>query len=229
LFCLFCWDWVWTQAFMLTKQVLYCLSHTSSHFALFILEMGSRQLFAWAGLKPWPLGSQPPKKLGLQVWAAGARPLISLFFETESCFVAQTGLKLATLLPKPPKSLIAGVLPPCPAYNAFFSVNEWVKLLGAGYSGLWLAVDRPFPYAWKPGARNCQLGSPFLATDQTVLMAAQLFWTFYNHSENPLAAEDHCNWSQDSCFRRPCSSHECSRQSAQASEGSIPGKISLEF
>jgi hypothetical protein len=36
---------------MLAK--LYLLSHTSSHFALVILEMGeSHELFAWAGLEP---------------------------------------------------------------------------------------------------------------------------------------------------------------------------------
>jgi hypothetical protein len=37
---------------MLAKQVLYCLSHTSSPFALVILEMGSLELFAQAGLEP---------------------------------------------------------------------------------------------------------------------------------------------------------------------------------
>jgi hypothetical protein len=30
---------------------------------------GSHELFPWAGLKPWPSWSQPPKKLQLQVWA----------------------------------------------------------------------------------------------------------------------------------------------------------------
>jgi hypothetical protein len=37
---------------MLAKQVLYCLSYTSSPFALVILEMRSYEPFAWAGLKP---------------------------------------------------------------------------------------------------------------------------------------------------------------------------------
>jgi hypothetical protein len=32
--------WVWTQCFMLAKQVPYCMSHTSSHFALVILKTG---------------------------------------------------------------------------------------------------------------------------------------------------------------------------------------------
>jgi hypothetical protein len=37
-------------------------------FALVILEMGDK-LFAWAGLKTWSSRYQPPKYLGLQVWA----------------------------------------------------------------------------------------------------------------------------------------------------------------
>jgi hypothetical protein len=39
------------------------------HFALVILEMGSWELFAQDGLKPQSFQSQPPKQLGLQVWA----------------------------------------------------------------------------------------------------------------------------------------------------------------
>jgi hypothetical protein len=42
------------------KQVLYHLSHTSSSFALVILEMGSWELFAWAGLEPPSSWSQSP-------------------------------------------------------------------------------------------------------------------------------------------------------------------------
>jgi hypothetical protein len=44
-----------TWGFVLAKQVLYHLSHTSSLvFALVVLEMGSHKLFAWAGLNHDP-------------------------------------------------------------------------------------------------------------------------------------------------------------------------------
>jgi hypothetical protein len=37
---------------LLAKQVLCCWGHISPvHFALVILEMGSLELFAWAGLE----------------------------------------------------------------------------------------------------------------------------------------------------------------------------------
>jgi hypothetical protein len=51
---------VWTQGFMSAKQVLSCLSHTSSSFALVILEMGSPELFIWVGLESQSFQSQPP-------------------------------------------------------------------------------------------------------------------------------------------------------------------------
>jgi hypothetical protein len=37
------------------------------------LEMGSRELFAHADLETWSFWSQPPKQLGLQVWATGTQ------------------------------------------------------------------------------------------------------------------------------------------------------------
>jgi hypothetical protein len=43
--------WVELRIELLAKQALYCLSHTSSPFALVILEMGSHELFVWAGLE----------------------------------------------------------------------------------------------------------------------------------------------------------------------------------
>jgi hypothetical protein len=48
------------------------------HFALVILEIGSHELFAWAGLEPRSSQSQPPKSLGLQAWATGTQ-LFSFF------------------------------------------------------------------------------------------------------------------------------------------------------
>jgi hypothetical protein len=45
-----------------------------------------------------------------------------------------------------------------------------------------MAVDRPFPGSLEQGAAS-QV-APFLATCQTVLKAAELFWTVYDHSEN---------------------------------------------
>jgi hypothetical protein len=49
------------------KQMLYHLSNTSSPLAVFILELGSCELFAWAGLEPQSSRSQPPKYLESQV------------------------------------------------------------------------------------------------------------------------------------------------------------------
>jgi hypothetical protein len=43
------------------------------HFTLVILEMRAHELFVWAGLEPWSTQFQPPKKLGLQVWATGTQ------------------------------------------------------------------------------------------------------------------------------------------------------------
>jgi hypothetical protein len=62
---------VWSHDFTLAKQALYCWSHTSVHFALVILEIGSWELFAWTGLEPWSSQSQPLLQLGLQVWTTG--------------------------------------------------------------------------------------------------------------------------------------------------------------
>jgi hypothetical protein len=50
-FFMFWWEWVWTQGFAVAKQAVYSLTTTPVHFALVILEMGSRELFAWASLK----------------------------------------------------------------------------------------------------------------------------------------------------------------------------------
>jgi hypothetical protein len=43
------------------------------HFALVILEMGSQELFTWAGLEPQSSPYQPPRLLRLQAWATGTR------------------------------------------------------------------------------------------------------------------------------------------------------------
>jgi hypothetical protein len=58
---LFCESKVWSQGFVLAKQALYYLSHTSSPFFLVILEMGSWELFVWAGLELWSYQALPPK------------------------------------------------------------------------------------------------------------------------------------------------------------------------
>jgi hypothetical protein len=42
---------VWTQVFMIAKQVLYCLSHTHSPYCSGYFREGSKA-FAWAELKP---------------------------------------------------------------------------------------------------------------------------------------------------------------------------------
>jgi hypothetical protein len=52
---------------MFAKQALYCLSHTSVHFALVILETGSYELFAQAGLEPQIFQISASQELGLQV------------------------------------------------------------------------------------------------------------------------------------------------------------------
>jgi hypothetical protein len=44
---------------VIEKQILSCLSHTSSPFCLVILEMESCELLAWADLKPWSSWSPP--------------------------------------------------------------------------------------------------------------------------------------------------------------------------
>jgi hypothetical protein len=43
------------------------------HFPLVILELGSWELFACSGLKPWSSLFQPPNYLGLQAWATGTQ------------------------------------------------------------------------------------------------------------------------------------------------------------
>jgi hypothetical protein len=52
---------VWTQGFTFAKRVVYPVSHTPVHFVLFILEMGSHELFALAGLELQSSPFQPPK------------------------------------------------------------------------------------------------------------------------------------------------------------------------
>jgi hypothetical protein len=39
-------------------------------------EIGSGELFAWAGFELWSSRSLPPEKLGLQVWATGTRLMV---------------------------------------------------------------------------------------------------------------------------------------------------------
>jgi hypothetical protein len=48
------------RALHLQSRHSYHLNHTSSLFALGILEMESFELFAWSGLEPQSSGSQPP-------------------------------------------------------------------------------------------------------------------------------------------------------------------------
>jgi hypothetical protein len=43
--------------------------------------------------------------------------LFILFFDTESCFVAQDGLKLTVILPQPPECWDYRCITPCPAFS----------------------------------------------------------------------------------------------------------------
>jgi hypothetical protein len=69
-FVLFCFvvGRVWTQRFMLAKQTLYGLSHTSSPFFLWLFWRWSLRNYL-PGSKP----DQLPKQLGLHVWVTGAQ------------------------------------------------------------------------------------------------------------------------------------------------------------
>jgi hypothetical protein len=42
-------------------------------------QIGSQELFVWAGFQPWSSWSLPPGKLGLQTWATGTR-LLDFYF-----------------------------------------------------------------------------------------------------------------------------------------------------
>jgi hypothetical protein len=44
--------------------------HLQSILLCLFLEIGSCELFAWAGLEPWSSWTQPPKQLGLQAVAS---------------------------------------------------------------------------------------------------------------------------------------------------------------
>jgi hypothetical protein len=57
--------WIWTQGFMLPKEMLYRPSHTCSPFCSGYSGDGG---LAQIGLKPRPSWSQPPKHLALQGW-----------------------------------------------------------------------------------------------------------------------------------------------------------------
>jgi hypothetical protein len=54
---------VWTQGFMLAKQVPYHLTTPPVHFALVVLEMETHKLFVQDGLELWSSQSQHPKYL----------------------------------------------------------------------------------------------------------------------------------------------------------------------
>jgi hypothetical protein len=47
----FWWDWVWTQHFALEKQVLYCISHTSSSFCFSCFGNGVSQIICQGWLQ----------------------------------------------------------------------------------------------------------------------------------------------------------------------------------
>jgi hypothetical protein len=74
---------VWTQGFILSNQASPSWATPPAHFALVILEMRSWELFVQAGLK---LLSQPPKEIGLKVWASGTQVLPS--------FLSSLGIEL---------------------------------------------------------------------------------------------------------------------------------------
>jgi hypothetical protein len=64
----------WIQGFTLAKQVFFCLSHAVSSFCFGYFGDGSCELFAQAGLEPWPSWSQLPKYLGIQTRTTKAWP-----------------------------------------------------------------------------------------------------------------------------------------------------------
>jgi hypothetical protein len=62
LFCLACLFFFFSDRIGIwTQELCTCKASTPVHFALLILEIGSLELFAWTGLKPWFSQSQPPK------------------------------------------------------------------------------------------------------------------------------------------------------------------------
>jgi hypothetical protein len=77
------------QGFMLAKQTLYHLSHSSSLFCPgYFWRWGSCKLFAQAGLPLWSSWSQSPKYLRLQGWATSTwqkRLILELLPITHKC------------------------------------------------------------------------------------------------------------------------------------------------
>jgi hypothetical protein len=72
-FHVYMWDWDLKSGFLYSQSRLLCLSHTFSPFySCYFLEVRCCKLFARAGLQLRSSQSQPPKLLGLQVWAIGS-------------------------------------------------------------------------------------------------------------------------------------------------------------
>jgi hypothetical protein len=68
---IYCGAGAWTQGLRLEPlhQPYFCVG---------FFKIGSLELFAWAGFKPWSSWSLPPEQLALQTWATGT-PLPLLF------------------------------------------------------------------------------------------------------------------------------------------------------
>jgi hypothetical protein len=70
--CLFLWYWGLNSGSSLWA------TPEAQFFVMGILEIGSHELFAQAGLKPWSSWSLPPEKWGLHAWATSGAWLIVL-------------------------------------------------------------------------------------------------------------------------------------------------------
>jgi hypothetical protein len=105
-------DWLRNVIFWILASHIAGVASAYYHTQL-LVEMGSDKLFAWAGLKPWSSWSQPPKKLGFQVWATRSwcEPL-ALFVYWELLLAMRRftacGLKRLPFAPQFPQFVLPG-------------------------------------------------------------------------------------------------------------------------